>query len=451
MFDEWDVPALFAEMADARHAERVAVARRVLAIGELCQRRMAGMADDERAAWCFDNWAATAAEVGARLGRSREWASAQMNYGLELVDRLPRLAARFAAGEVDWQAVAAAVFRTGLVTDPQIMARIDEVLAARVLVFNTLSRPKLAAIIDRWVMDLDPAALRAPNSPTEGRYVEFGEARDGIVAFWGAMRAADAAVVERRLDELAAAAPEESGTTEERRADALATLAAGGVRGTASTPVVITVVAEAGTVSGESEKPGYLPGYGPVPPAMLRQMAQGATLRPLTPGPLLGAEPRYRPSAALATFVRCRDLHCRFPGCDKPAEVCDLDHTVAYDDGGPTHPSNLALLCRAHHLMKTFYGGENGWRERQFADGAIEWTSPTGQTYLTRPTGALIFPHLGEPTGEIIVDTRRRRTGVGRSLMMPTRRRTRAAERAARIAWERGLNEKRWAADPPPF
>jgi hypothetical protein len=39
----------------------------------------------------------------------------------------------------------------------------------------------------------------------------------------------------------------------------------------------------------------------------------------------------------------------------------------------------------------------------------------------------------------------------GRTLMMPTRQRTRAAERAARIAWERGLNEARWAADPPPF
>ncbi|MCX6486856.1 MAG: HNH endonuclease, partial [Mycobacterium sp.] len=39
----------------------------------------------------------------------------------------------------------------------------------------------------------------------------------------------------------------------------------------------------------------------------------------------------------------------------------------------------------------------------------------------------------------------------GRTLMMPTRKRTRAAERAARIAWERGLNEARWAADPPPF
>jgi hypothetical protein len=35
--------------------------------------------------------------------------------------------------------------------------------------------------------------------------------------------------------------------------------------------------------------------------------------------------------------------------------------------------------------------------------------------------------------------------------MMPTRKRTRATNRAARIATERGLNEARWAADPPPF
>ena len=32
-----------------------------------------------------------------------------------------------------------------------------------------------------------------------------------------------------------------------------------------------------------------------------------------------------------------------------------------------------------------------------------------------------------------------------------SRAEARAAERAARIAWERGLNEARWAADPPPF
>jgi hypothetical protein len=51
-----------------------------------------------------------------------------------------------------------------------------------------------------------------------------------------------------------------------------------------------------------------------------------------------------------------------------------------------------------------------------------------------------------------------------RGLMMPTRQRTRAQERAARISWERGVNEARIAAqaarrdermaasyEPPPF
>ena len=46
------------------------------------------------------------------------------------------------------------------------------------------------------------------------------------------------------------------------------------------------------------------------------------------PGADTPAEPRYAPSRATADFVRCRDLTCRFPGCDKPAQVCDIDHTV---------------------------------------------------------------------------------------------------------------------------
>jgi hypothetical protein len=41
-------------------------------------------------------------------------------------------------------------------------------------------------------------------------------------------------------------------------------------------------------------------------------------------------QPRYIPSAVLATFIRCRDTTCRFPGCDEPAHRCDIDHTIAY-------------------------------------------------------------------------------------------------------------------------
>ena len=186
-------------------------------------------------------------------------------------------------------------------------------------------------------------------------------------------------------------------------------------------------------------------------PDRLRDVAQRSRLRPLTPPSLLCTERRYRPSRALAEFIRCRDLHCRFPGCDKPAEVCDIDHTVPWRSGGPTHPSNLALLCRAHHLLKTFWCGDGGWTEVQRSDGTITWTSPSGRIYTTTPGGALFFPQLAEPTAELKLIGPAKDQRPGRTLMMPARRRSRAAERAARIRWERGLTEARWAADPPPF
>jgi hypothetical protein len=71
----------------------------------------------------------------------------------------------------------------------------------------------------------------------------------------------------------------------------------------------------------------------------------GAQVRPLLAADALSAEPGYRPSIASQRFVRSRDLTCRFPGCDEPAERCDLDHTIPYPMGR-THPSNLKCLCR---------------------------------------------------------------------------------------------------------
>jgi hypothetical protein len=143
-------------------------------------------------------------------------------------------------------------------------------------------------------------------------------------------------------------------------------------------------------------------------------------------------------------------MTCRFPGCTRPAEVCDLDHTVPWPLG-PTHASNLKAQCRTHHLVKTFFVGHNGWSDRQLPDGTVIWTSPAGRTYTTKPAGALFFPQLAVPTGELALPDPPVVPSAGRGLAMPTRRQTRAAERANRIQWERELNEKRWAADPPPF
>ena len=77
-------------------------------------------------------------------------------------------------------------------------------------------------------------------------------------------------------------------------------------------------------------------------------------------------------------------------------------------------------------------------------------TSPSGRTYTTTPTGALFFPQLGALTGKLVLPATPP-PSPDRGLAMPTRKRTRAQDRAYRIEYERRLYDARYQADPPPF
>ncbi len=466
MFDSCGEAGLLAVMRDAQRAERVAIARRVLAAGRLCQRRMAAAGAEQREQWCVDNWEAVAAEVGAQVGITRGRASALMNYGLELLERFPLLGAVFAAGLVDFRVITTAVFRCGLVVDPAALAGIDAALARQAGRLNTLSRRRLAEVIDTWVIRLDPAALRTARTAEDGRHIGFGDAHDGMVPFWGALRAADAALLDTRLNALAAGVCKaDSRTREQRRADALAALADGQTRlgcdcaaagcapaPTPSSAIRITVLASSETLTGASQAPGHLPGVGAIPAEQVRALATRARLRSLPHPATWRAETHYQPSAALSAFITARDLCCRFPGCDQPAQLCQIDHTVPWNAGGPTHPSNCKLLCVTHHLLKTFWTGPGGWHDTQHPDGTITWTAPTGQTYTTTPGGTLHFPHLATPTPTLDTPTTPPPTPhPARTHHMPTRTHTRTHQRNTRITTERNRNQRRWDADPPPF
>ena len=84
-------------------------------------------------------------------------------------------------------------------------------------------------------------------------------------------------------------------------------------------------------------------------------------------------------------------------------------------------------------------------------DGTVIWTAPSGQVYTTKPGGALFFPALATPTGQLVLPESPGPGSSNRGLMMPTRQRTRAQDRAYRIAHERAQNRARYEADPPPF
>lgn len=86
----------------------------------------------------------------------------------------------------------------------------------------------------------------------------------------------------------------------------------------------------------------------------------------------------YRIPDRLREFIVTRDRVCRFPGCARRASRCQIDHAIAWDDGGSTDVGNLGALCVRHHQLKT----HGGWRiENSKPDGSCEWVSPHGRRY----------------------------------------------------------------------
>ncbi len=54
---------------------------------------------------------------------------------------------------------------------------------------------------------------------------------------------------------------------------------------------------------------------------------------------------------SIRNLVGLRDRHCRFPGCRRPAAVCEVHHIRHKAHGGTTSVKNCVLLCRYHHQI----------------------------------------------------------------------------------------------------
>jgi Domain of unknown function (DUF222) len=499
--------------------ENAACAQRLFAIADVLEARLAADGSAEREQWCLDNWDAVAAEVAAAHTVSLGVASHQLIVASALRERLPRVAEVFAAGQISYRLVNAIVSRTRLIKDPEAMAKVDTELAAVVGGWGALSVAKTEAAIDYWVDRYDPRGLVRTELSARGRHVDVKPTDSGSGLSWieGTLFNHDAAALDKRLDAMARAVCDaDPRTVEQRRADALGALAHGGDRlaclcGAADcaaaeagpSTVVVNVIAEEKSLADDTAvqldgasppgpttaqlramtlaealaqpagtgpantNPAVMMGGGMLPaPLLAAKLADTATIRPVIHPGDSPPEPRYVPPAGLARFVRCRDITCRFPGCDEPADHCDVDHTIPYPLG-PTCASNLGCLCRKHHLLKTFWG----WVNRQLPDGTMIWTAPSGQAYTTYPGSRLSFPTLCRPAAPVSAPADTPSAPPNRGLMMPRRKTTRAQDRAQRIEAERARNheirqdpEKSWddayfpslppppgEEDPPPF
>lgn len=229
--------------------------------------------------------------------------------------------------------------------------------------------------------------------------VEPGE--DGMSMLIASMPTVEAHAIFGRITAMAkviAAAEEETRTLDQVRADIVADLlidgstghvpaAASGIRAS----VVVTVPAlslldDAAAAAGD---PPVVEGVGPIPLSRARELCGGdakwmrVLTHPETGMVLSVGREQYAPPPALRKLVKWRADRCMGPGCGMPASRCEVDHQVAWADGGDTSLSNNAPLCKGHHIVKH----HGGWLVRQLdgSGGAIEWISPTGRRYVVHP------------------------------------------------------------------
>ena len=158
-------------------------------------------------------------------------------------------------------------------------------------------------------------------------------------------------------------------------------------------PPVATVqlIVSLPTILGLDDGAALIPGWGSLSAQQTRKLALGVgsiitriVSDPLTGRAIEATAGTYRVPAGMAEQVKARDGTCRAPGCEIPAQRCDLDHGVEWRPGGaggPTAETNLAVLHRGHHNLKT----SGFWDSDQQLDGSLHWRTATGRKVATYP------------------------------------------------------------------
>ncbi|WP_448003511.1 DUF222 domain-containing protein [Agromyces bauzanensis] len=306
--------------------------------------------------------------------------------------------------------------------DPALRIRLDERLAV-VAATTTAATLRRRARALREELSAESIAERHRAARAERR-VELEPAPDGMAWLHALLPAADAMLIKDRLDRVAHAADavgdSDPRAVDQVRADAARDLLLHGrlpadsefASAIATVRPTVHVTVPVMTLLGASEEPGMLGGYGPIDADTARRLAAHAPsfIRLLThpvSGTVLDVDrTSYRPPADLKRWLEVRDGTCRFPGCNRRAVRCDVDHTDDWEHGGCTAFDNLAHLCPLHHHLKH----ETSWSVRHLAGGVLEWTSPAGRRHLTHPgrripSGA---DTTGPPTGRDPEHQRRR-------------------------------------------
>ncbi|GGH50132.1 HNH endonuclease signature motif containing protein [Microbacterium album] len=365
---------------------------------------------------------AIAAEIAAATTASDASIRGRMDEAAVLVDKFPATLATLSQGRIS-RAHASVVVQEGLrLADAAARTAYEQRLLDRA---PGLSAAQLRPVAKHVAEQVEPTTfVERHEAAREQRRVWVEDVGDGMSVFSALVESTLAHGMHDRVTQLArtvksaaraaagtafgeldedddAPLPTDDRTLAQLRADTFAELvltghpdpsasagSVGDALGAIRATVQVTIPAD--TIAGGS-RPAVLAGYGPIDPETARRLAGGthtwARLFVDADTGCLRTVDAYTPTAEQKRFLTARDEHCRFPGCIQPARRCDFDHTTAYADGGATAVTNLAALCRAHHMLKH----HSPWRVTHRAGGVLEWTTPTGRTVATAPAPVVRF------------------------------------------------------------
>ncbi|MDQ1136546.1 hypothetical protein QE410_001345 [Microbacterium sp. SORGH_AS 1204] len=361
---------------------------------------------------------AAVAEIAVRLHLSEQTVRTRAAHARTLAEGCPRLWAAFGDGRLsEKHAVDAARLASTLPAgDNETFDRFDEEACPSALVLP----PATFAVAARAIRE------RVHAESIESRHRRAAQDRgvwmtaelDGMASLHALLPGDRARAVMSRLDRAARhlrAAPDESRTLAQLRADAFADLvtmtesppaepsaahpppetdgchapppfdAPRTFRSAPPATVVVTIPAL--TLLGRGTEPAVLEGYGPIDLDTARRLAGSATswirllTHPVNGAPLVLDRKAYRVPTALRRWLGVTSPTCVFPGCGRAARECDIDHRTAWADGGTTDDDNLDPKCRHHHRLRH----ESRWDIDHPPGEDTVWVSPLGGRYGTDP------------------------------------------------------------------
>jgi len=336
-------------------------------------------------------------DVATALRLSPTTAQNRIDVARVLVGHLPNTISALSTGEISVAHATviaretATAIRNGL--SPESIFRVEQTALAHAE-FHTPGQ--VASKVKTTIAKLAPEEFEEiVDRARDSRRVTCYSEADGMATVVAILPAEDAQTVMKSIEAYIVKRDGEDAaewsilSADMKRADALTAIASQALASMAHDvqphrrPITISVAIDLPTLLGLAENPGQLAGYGAIPASVARRLAADGNWQRFVSDPTTGnlldfGREKYTPPQELVDYLLARDRICRFPGCRRAGQSSDIDHAQSWETGGETNPSNLGLLCRRHHRMKT----HGGWSLESNPDGSCLWKSPVGKQFF---------------------------------------------------------------------